>query len=178
MKKPNQSLALVLCALIPFLAVRVIAAEDTFPLKDLGPTVDELVKLGYSDASELAYVSARGSALFIAISKYLDENPGGERDVKQSKDMMLNAHRYAIFSSWFGLKAGKSVNNSEAQIKMLLDIYVTEMIRSKQLNNEVLSSAIRRDLKDVERIAPLVNTFSKILDEQGHNPPVENKSKP
>ena len=178
MKKPNQSLSLVLCALIPFLAVRIIAAEDIFPLKDLGPTVDELLKSSKSDTSELAYVSARGSALLLAISKYLDENPGRDADAKLSKDMMLNAHRYAIFSVWFGLKAGKSVKNSEAQIKMLLDIYETEMIRSKQLNNKILSPAISRDLENIERIAPLVNRLAEILDKQSYNPPVDNKSKP
>jgi hypothetical protein len=177
-KKPNLSLALVLCALIPFLAVRIIAAEDIFPLKDIGPTVDELVNTGYSDASELAYVSARGCALLCAISINLEDNPGGERDVKQSIQFRTFADSYLRFAIFNGLKSRKSEEMQKAQIQMLIEIYMKEMIRSKQLNNEYLSSTIRRDLKDIERIAPLVNAFSKMLDEQGHNPPVEDKSKP
>jgi hypothetical protein len=154
------------------------AADETFPLKDIGPSVDALLESGKNDDSELSYVTARGSALFLGISLYLDENPGGQKDVELSKKMMEHAHRFAIIAGVIGAKSGKSVEKVKAQIKIFLDIYVKEMVRSKQLNNEILSPPISRDLKDVTRIAPLVNGLFEMLEKQEQDSSAEKGSKP
>lgn len=171
--------SLLFCAFFVFSGLSVIRAGDaTFPLKDIGPTVDAILGDEKFDESELAYIGARGAALFVAISKWLDENPGDERDKELSIKLMERAHPFFAIAHLFGARTGKSEANIDAQISSLLEIYVREMARSKQLNNETLSAPISRDMKALERVAPLINELVRAVEKSRVASPENSTPKP
>lgn len=171
--------SLFLCTLVVFSLSSLARAEDaTFPLKDIGPSVDAILGGEKVDESELAYVGARGAALFVAISKWLDENPGSERDKEMSKKLMERAHPFFVIAHLFGTRTGKSKSNIDSQVASLLETYVREMVRSKQLNNEILSAPISRDMKALERVAPLVNELVRSLEKSREASPENPTPKP
>ena len=145
----------------------VTANDSKFSLKDIGPSVEAILSDEKTDKTELAYVGARGGALFLAISKLLDENPSsdrGELDKKLAQNYLESAHRFFKVAQFYGEITGMSEKNIHAQLSSLMEIYLQEMVRSKQLNNEIMSAPILRDFKEIQRVAPLVNELDKALE--------------
>lgn len=171
--------SLLLGGLVALTFNAAAAAKDPeFPLKDFGRAVEAVMVAEKVDESELAYVGARGSALLLAISKWLEENPGGERDKQLAEQFLKRAHPFFVVAHLFGERTGKSGKNTDAQIAALMETYVREMVRSKQLNNEILSAPISRDLKALERVAPFVNGLAKSLGASKAGPTEEKPAKP
>jgi hypothetical protein len=56
-----------------------------------------------------------------------------------------------------GLKTNKTEDAILAQVKLLMDTYSAMMIKSKQLNNEIMSPAIQKDMEALKLIAPIVD---------------------
>lgn len=149
------------------LTVSGFAVESSFPLKDLGPTIDEILGSQKPDKTELSYVAARGSALFLSISAYLENNPSGRPgEAETSSKFMQHSHHFAVVAEVLGRLKGKSTESVYEQIQMLMEIYSKEMGVSKQLNNEIMSPPILRDFKDLERIAPLIEGLFKMMENQ------------
>ncbi len=143
------------------------ADVSKFSLKDIGPSVEAILSDEKTDESELAYVAARGTALFLAISKILDENPSsgrGELDKNLAQGYLESSHRFFKVASFLGAKTGKSEKNITAQVSLLMETYLQEMVRSKQLNNEIMSAPILRDVKALQRVAPFVNGLDEVIE--------------
>jgi hypothetical protein len=143
------------------------ADVSKFSLKDIGPSVEAILSDEKTDETELAYVAARGTALFLAISKILDENPSSERgelDKNLAQGYLESSHRFFKVASFLGAKTGKSEKNITAQVSLLMETYLQEMVRSKQLNNEIMSAPILRDVKALQRVAPFVNGLDEVIE--------------
>lgn len=135
----------------------VIHAEEQFPLKDLNPVIQTLLKSEKPDFSEMAYVAARGAALYTNMAAVFEEN--GNHD---AKDKQLAANLKSIADKYFRVmvftatKTGKSATALQDQITVLTKAYSTEMVKSKQLNNEYFGENIKRDRQALSQIESLI----------------------
>lgn len=145
---------------------KAAANDSKFPLKDVKPLVEEILSGKNTDQSELAYVAARGGALLLAISKILHENPHKDRSwsEKMAQSYMEDSHRFLKVAQVIGAITGKSDENIHAQFRTLMEVYLQEMARSKQLNNEYMSTLIVRELNAIISMAPLVNELDKTFE--------------
>ncbi|MBI3886024.1 MAG: hypothetical protein HY302_09890 [Opitutae bacterium] len=164
----------IICALAVALTIAtshsLLMAEE-LPLRPLEPIVSELTKSEKPDVSELAYVSARGAALFTALSSYVDSNAAGERDKKLANDLLREALPFFQVAVLMGLEAKKTKEATESQIKILIEAYSQMMIRSKQLNNEIASPAVTKDLAALKLIEPVVQTIAAEIEKQTSGSP-------
>jgi hypothetical protein len=143
------------------------AADDSkFSLKDIGSSIEEILSSEKPDLSELAYVAARGTAAFLAISKILDENSSSEpnESKKLAQNFLERSHKFWGVASFVGRQTGKSDKNIYEQVSLLMEIYLQEMASSKQLNNEFMSAPIRRDLDALMRVEPFVNELNEVFE--------------
>lgn len=158
---PNK-IMLILSPIL-FLALfcpRISAKEPD--LRPLEPIVAEHIKNTKKDPSELAYISARGAALYTALSGYIYKNPRNENDKKLSDDLFNKALIYSESSTICGLISKKTEEATLNQIKILVQTYGEMIIASKQLNNQVISPAISADMNALTLIEPTI--VSIVLD--------------
>jgi len=149
------TLALSLAVISTQLISSLHAEELT--LKPLEPIIKELIESPNPDPSELAYASARGAALFLALSAYIEANP---RTDGSDKQIVLNFKTlwlaYFRVASSLGRSFSKTEDATAEQLKILSETYAKMIIASKQLNNEIFSPAIRKDIAALKLIEPTV----------------------
>lgn len=159
------TLAFVLCAAAKTFTSSLHAEELT--LKPLEPIVSELTKGGNPDLNELAYVSARGAALFMALSTYIEANP---RSDGTDKPIVKNLHEKGM--AYFGVAVvigrmfSKTEDATAAQIQLLAETYTKMIVKSKQLNNEIASPAIKKDVEALKLIEAVVMGLATDFDKK------------
>lgn len=129
-----------------------VAAEEELKLRSLKPIIAQLERNSEPDMSEFQYVAARGAALFMALSGYITENAANDRDRKMAQDIQMRGVPYYQVALTSGLMTKKSTEKTNEQIKLLLETYLNMIVKSKQLNNELLSPAILEDLEALKAI--------------------------
>ncbi|HEY0969255.1 MAG TPA: hypothetical protein VGD88_17810 [Opitutaceae bacterium] len=137
-----------------------VRAEE-LQLKPLAPTIERLEKSQDPDPSELAYVAARGAALFVAMSGYLNKNAADDRDRKISDDLFEKAKPYYVSAQIIGTSTGKTKETVDQQIKLIVDAYSVMMVKSKQLNNTIVSPQIESDMEALKRLETTFVEFAK-----------------
>jgi hypothetical protein len=158
--------ALCACLLLGFTLIVSpnLRGEEPFPLRDITETVDDLLGPNEIDLSELAYVSARGMALYSTVAIFLNEwAVQGRGDKKVASNLESAVEKFHKVARVIGLKTGKSEKAILEQIVLLSEIYAKEMVRSKQLNNEIMSPVIKRDMQAISKAAPLLVGFADEL---------------
>lgn len=143
-------------ATIIFAASTASLHAEELSLKPLEPIITEFRKSEDPDLSELAYISARGASLFIAFSGYIDENSRGDKDKALATKFSEKADAYYKVAVILGPKSKKTKEATDEQIKILAQIYVKMMVASKQLNNEIASPAITKDMDALKLIEPVI----------------------
>lgn len=159
------ALAIISTQLIPSLHAEELA------LKPLEPIIKELIESPNPDPSELAYASARGAALFLALSAYIEANPRSDGSDKQIvvnfKTLWMAYFRVA---SILGRSFSKTEDATVEQVKILSETYAKKIVASKQLNNEIFSPAIRKDIAALKLIESTVLEISGNVDGRSAKP--------
>jgi hypothetical protein len=134
----------------------LLQAEE-LNLKPLEPIVAEFTKSKSPDLNEFAYVSARGAALFLALSAYIEANPRPDGADKQFvTNFKEKGMAYFLVAVIVGKKFSKTDEATVEQVQILLETYAKMIVASKQLNNEIVSPAIRKDIEALKQIEALV----------------------
>jgi len=141
-----------------------VAAEEELKLRLLKPIIAQLERSSEPDMSEFQYVAARGAALFTALSGYITENAVNDRDREMAQDMQKRGVSYYQVALTSGLMTKKSTEKTNEQIKLLLETYSKMIVKSKQLNNEILSPAI---LEDIEALKTIESTIMQLAETAG-----------
>jgi hypothetical protein len=150
----------------------VLHAEE-LTLKPLEPIIAEFNKNDNPDISQLAYVSARGGALFLAMSGYIEENSRGEKDNALAKKLSEKADAYYKVAVILGSRSKKTKDATDGQMRILTETYVKMMVASKQLNNEIASPAITKDMDALKSIEPVILELAEEIKRQASETPTK-----
>ncbi len=139
----------------------VLVASEPFPLKELAPSVDTLLSSENPDHSELAYIAARGTALYFSVAMVFEESGnGGERDKNVIATMKEQSEQFFKVAVMSGLISKMTQDSIKERIQTLMEVYMKEMAQSKKLNNQYFSPVILKDTESLRKIQPLVARLS------------------
>lgn len=148
---------LLVLLLLPVVAM---AADKLTPLRE---SVDRLAsKNGEPDLTELAYVGIRSAALYTEVVSYFQEGARNSDDKKAVEPLKAKAVTFYTVGLAVSIRTGKSAENVEKQMKMLLAYYSEEMRSGKLLNNNAITEIMQADMKAAGDVFPLFQQFLEL----------------
>jgi hypothetical protein len=105
------------------------------------------LRLNWGDeASEVAYVGSRCSALYSAVGTYFISNGTTQRDKIDGEDLRTRSNVMGFASVIFGKLAKLEQEDTQNRIKVIFTLYLKKMAASKMLLNNALETPIAEDL--------------------------------
>lgn len=105
------------------------------------------LRLNWGDeASEVAYVGSRCSALYSAVGTYFISNGTTQRDKIDGEDLRTRSNIMGFASVIFGKLAKLEQEDTQNRIKVIFTLYLKKMAASKMLLNNALETPIAEDL--------------------------------
>lgn len=166
-----SSLVYMFAAAVAFTTLTLSLRAEELALRPLEPIVAEFLKSEGKDLSELAYICSRGTALFMSYSLYIEANSAGAKDDAIAKKLSEKATPFLSVALILSQLPKKSKEASLQQIQLLTETYAKMMVASKQLNNEIMSPALKKDLDALELIEPAVLVVAAHVEKLPFVPP-------
>lgn len=105
------------------------------------------LRLNWGDeASEVAYVGSRCSALYSAVGTYFISNGTTAKDKLDGEDLRTRSNVLGFASVIFGKLSKLEQEDTQKRIKVIFTLYLKKMAASKMLLNNALETPIAEDL--------------------------------
>ena len=105
------------------------------------------LRLNWGDeASEVAYVGSRCSALYSAVGTYFISNGTTAKDKLDGEDLRTRSNVLGFASVIFGKLSKLEQEDTQNRIKVIFTLYLKKMAASKMLLNNALETPIAEDL--------------------------------
>ena len=105
------------------------------------------LRLNWEDeASEVAYVGSRCSALYSAVGTYFISNGTTAKDKLDGEDLRTRSNVLGFASVIFGKLSKLEQEDTQKRIKVIFTLYLKKMAASKMLLNNALETPIAEDL--------------------------------